>query len=206
MSNFFCSSSKAEQFISVMGLGTPLTSTEGKNINFVCCKLASPGVQALRRGTSGREVSLSPLSSSPELACSAGEGRKEGLLFPLAMCPVFPLGGRKACLKIGSSPAWCSVGFVSGLFCCASWPRPPSHPPPLCRTGFVLSPLRAFDVRLSSRGAEGTSPTCQTRGSGVLGVGWVGRVNKGMWGEGCREGTGAAAPCLPVLGWGTRQG
>lgn len=73
MSNFFCSSSKAEQFISVMALDTTLTSTEGKNINYVCCKLASPGVQALLRQSLRKTGSLSPPLLLPRALSWGGE-------------------------------------------------------------------------------------------------------------------------------------
>lgn len=84
MSNFFCSSSKAEQFISVMGLGTTLTSTKGKKINYVCCKLASPGVQALLRQTLGERGSPSPPLLFPR-GCVFSWGGEKGR-------PIVPTG------------------------------------------------------------------------------------------------------------------
>ena len=92
MSNFFCSSSKAKQFISVMGLGTPLTSTEGKNINYVCCKLASSGVQALRRGTlRERGLPLPPLLFPRAYMLSWG-GKKGRPIVPTSHVPGVPPG------------------------------------------------------------------------------------------------------------------
>ena len=149
---------------------------------------------------SGREGLSLPLSSSPEHP--AGEGRKEGLVFPPATCWVFPLGGRRACLEIGSSPAWPSVWFCLCSFLLgplAQAPTPALHQ-------FVLSPARAFDVRLSS--GEQSELLHWPDPGGVGCGGWAGRANEQRhWGGVGGAGKGrAAAPCPPALGWGTRPG
>lgn len=140
-------------------------------------------------GASEREGLSLPLSSFPEH--SAGEGRKEGLLFPPAVCWVFPLGGRKACLEIGSSPAWRSVWFCFCSFWLCLLAQAPQPPPTPCAAPGSSCPPRAPLMSGSVLGEQSELlPPARPWGCG----GCVGRASEQRHGAGGREGKGRLLP------------
>lgn len=130
-----------------MGLGTTLTSAEGHNANYVCGKLASPGVQApCRRGLQER------VRPPPGRVLSCGKGERP--IVPAGhVLGVPPTERQKSLREIGSSPVWfCLVLFLVFPFLLYLLAQATQPPPPRPRAESVLYPVHSerlvctFDV------------------------------------------------------------